>query len=185
MEQHAAIKKIIPNALSMLRILLCVALAFLPLLSPLFLTVYLLAGVSDMLDGFLARRWGVSSRLGAYLDSAADFLLCAVLLFRMLPAFAWPRWSLYWVGAIALLRLCSLAVCSLRFRRATFLHSYLNKATGLLLLCFPFLLHFLGLHMATILACSLATLSATEELLILSTAKALLLDQPSIFSKQD
>lgn len=30
------------------------------------------AGFSDMLDGFLARRWGLTSRLGALLDAVAD-----------------------------------------------------------------------------------------------------------------
>ncbi|MDH4134287.1 MAG: CDP-alcohol phosphatidyltransferase family protein [Gammaproteobacteria bacterium] len=39
------------------------------------LLVFLIAGLSDALDGFLAKRLGVQSRLGAILDPAADKLL--------------------------------------------------------------------------------------------------------------
>ena len=39
------------------------------------LLVFLIAGVSDALDGFLAKRLGVQTRLGAILDPAADKLL--------------------------------------------------------------------------------------------------------------
>ena len=36
---------------------------------------FALVGVTDALDGFLARRWHASSRLGAYLDPIADKVL--------------------------------------------------------------------------------------------------------------
>lgn len=38
-------------------------------------TAFLLAAISDWLDGYLARRWSVQSRLGALLDPIADKLL--------------------------------------------------------------------------------------------------------------
>ncbi len=176
-------KSNIPNALTVLRITLAITLLFLPLLSGWFLLVYLLAGLSDVLDGFLARRWGTTSRFGAKLDSAADFLLCGVLLFLFLPAFHWPLWALLWVGAIALMRLITLATCYFRFHQLAFLHTYANKATGFLLLCFPFLLRFLGLEPTAILLCAVASMSAAEELLILLTSSTLRLNQPTIFSK--
>lgn len=177
-------KKYIPNILTVLRMALAVLLLFLPLLSGWFLLVYLLAGISDALDGFLARRWGVDSRFGAKLDSAADFLLCGVLLVLFLPAFQWPLWALLWVGAITLLRLITLATCYFKFQQLAFLHTYANKATGFLLLCFPFLMRFLGLEITAILLCAVATLSAVEELLILLISDTLRLNQPTIFSKQ-
>ena len=162
---------------------LACSLAFLPLLSSWFLIVYLLAGVSDILDGFLARRWGVTSQLGARLDSAADFLLCAVLLVRFIPAYAWPRWALVWVGAIALLRLITLATCNIKFHQLAFLHTYSNKATGFLLLCFPFLLRFLGLETTAIILCAVASLSAIEELILMFTSQTFQPDKSSIFIK--
>ena len=183
MKIRKQIKNNIPNALTVLRMVLAVSLVFLPLLSGWFLIVYLLAGLSDLLDGFLARRLGVSSRFGAMLDSTADFLFCGVLLFLFLPAFHWPLWALLWAAAIALLRLTALAICYVKFRKLAFLHTYANKATGFLLLCFPFLLRFLGLNATAILLCAVATVSAAEELVILLTSGALRLNRSSIFSK--
>lgn len=177
------IKQSIPNMITCLRIVFCVALAFLPLLSPLFFAVYLLAGISDILDGYLARRWRVSGRFGARLDSAADFLLCAVLIFRFLPAFSWPIWGLVWVGAIALLRFGALLVCYIRFRKIAFLHTYANKATGLLLLCFPFFLRWFDVDLTMLLLCSVASISALEELTIQLVSKSLHLDRASLFDQ--
>ncbi len=67
----------IPNLISILRILLVAPLA-LCLLSKNYtasLGVFLLAGFSDALDGYLARRFDWASRLGALLDPLGDKLL--------------------------------------------------------------------------------------------------------------
>ncbi len=177
------VRQKIPNLLTLLRMALGVSLLFLPLLSDWFLFVYLLAGLSDVLDGFLARRWGVESLFGARLDSAADFLLCAVLLVRFIPAYDWPRWAILWVVGIALVRLASLLVSLLRFKKAAFLHTIANKMTGFLLLCFPFFLRYVGLNITTFFLCVLASLSALEELMLMFTMRTFQPDKPTIFSK--
>ncbi len=67
----------IPNLISILRILLVAPLA-LYLLSKNYtasLGVFLLAGFSDALDGYLARRFSWTSQLGAVLDPVGDKLL--------------------------------------------------------------------------------------------------------------
>ena len=166
MSQRAKLLKQIPNLLTALRIVCAVLLLFVHPLSPLFFTLYLFAGLSDLLDGYLARRLGASGELGARLDSAADFLLCAVLLVVLIPLIAWPLWAIVWIAAIALIRLIALAVCYFRFRKLAFLHTYANKATGLLLFLSPVLFWLLGFNVSCYLLCGLATFSALEELLI-------------------
>jgi len=47
---------------------------------PLAATVFALAGITDWLDGWLARRWNAVSKLGAFLDPVADKILVAVAL---------------------------------------------------------------------------------------------------------
>ncbi|RBP50771.1 CDP-diacylglycerol--glycerol-3-phosphate 3-phosphatidyltransferase [Arenicella xantha] len=42
--------------------------------------VFTLAGISDALDGYLARRWNQTSKLGAFLDPVADKLLVSTML---------------------------------------------------------------------------------------------------------
>ena len=73
------------NLITILRILASAALLFCPALSPAFFAVYIFAGITDMLDGYVARRTGTSSDLGAKLDTIADFVLAAVCLCKLLP----------------------------------------------------------------------------------------------------
>lgn len=47
---------------------------------PLTAFVFALAGITDWLDGWLARRWNAVSKLGAFLDPVADKILVAVAL---------------------------------------------------------------------------------------------------------
>lgn len=67
----------LPNTLSILRMLMVVPVVW-ALASARFgvaLGLFAAAGISDALDGAIAKRWGWSSRLGALLDPAADKLL--------------------------------------------------------------------------------------------------------------
>lgn len=73
------IKTHIPNIITALRIALCIPMFFAEAMSPLFVSCYLLAGVSDMLDGFLARKLCVTSDFGARLDSVADLVFAIIM----------------------------------------------------------------------------------------------------------
>ncbi len=48
--------------------------------------LYAIAGITDWLDGWLARRWNQTSKFGAFLDPVADKLLVAVCLVMLLRA---------------------------------------------------------------------------------------------------
>ncbi|MEA5444783.1 CDP-alcohol phosphatidyltransferase family protein [Gammaproteobacteria bacterium AB-CW1] len=71
----------LPNALSSFRLVLIVPTVLFLLDEAYFLTLCLfaVAGVSDGVDGWLAKRFGWTSRLGAVLDAAADKLLMAAI----------------------------------------------------------------------------------------------------------
>lgn len=66
--------KSIANYISISRILLVLALIFIEPLSTTFYIIYFISGISDILDGFIARKYNVTSTLGEKLDSIADLI---------------------------------------------------------------------------------------------------------------
>jgi phosphatidylglycerophosphate synthase len=72
----------LPNAISVSRILSVPVLVILAIrgAESAYATLLLLALLSDVADGWLARRWGLASPAGALLDSAADILLITAIL---------------------------------------------------------------------------------------------------------
>lgn len=95
-------RKDIPNLISILRMALAVPvmMALLTQRFGLALTLFLVAGISDGLDGFLAKHYGWSSRLGGILDPLADKLL----LVTALLALGWLGAVPVWLVAIVILR---------------------------------------------------------------------------------
>lgn len=177
--------KYLPNTISIIRIIGAVALLFQEPLSPWFFLTYTLCGISDFLDGYLARRAKLTSQFGATIDSIADAIFIGVVLIIFIPLLQIPLWILCWIGSIALVRIGSLVIGLIKYRTITFLHTYANKATGLALFCFPFLYNWLGLTVTASLLCSLASLSALEELMINILSQTLSRDIKSIFAKSE
>ncbi len=64
----------LPNIISIIRLFLVPVIIWLIVTNKLFgaFLVFLVAGLTDALDGFLARRFGWRTELGAYLDPVAD-----------------------------------------------------------------------------------------------------------------
>lgn len=92
----------LPNAISLMRIALVLPILYL-ILNNQFgwaLALFLLAGFSDGLDGYLAMRFNWSTRLGGLLDPAADKLLIT----GMFVTLAWAGHIPVWLAAIVILR---------------------------------------------------------------------------------
>jgi cardiolipin synthase len=84
----------VPNILSALRLLAAPFAAWLIVSAhdTAALAVFAAAGLSDGLDGFVARRWGVTSDFGAWLDPLADKLLMLFSLSALYIAGVTPLW---------------------------------------------------------------------------------------------
>ena len=81
-----AMKRHIPNMITLSRIPMAVALPFVQSSPAVFWTLYLLCGLSDVLDGDVARLAGTVSRLGERLDTIADIIFVAMWMVLFIPA---------------------------------------------------------------------------------------------------
>ena len=125
--------KRIPDLLSMSRIVLCLPLLIVDAMTVPFWVIYLIAGLTDMLDGFLARRWGVESKLGARLDSLADFVFVIAVGYKLFPWLKLPTALWMMIGLIALIKVINAISSFVVKHRIAFLHTKANKLTGFLL----------------------------------------------------
>lgn len=151
------------NALTICRIVLCVALLITEAFSPTFFLVYALAGLTDMLDGYVARRTNSESELGARLDSIADLVLVIVCLVKLLPAIDVPIWLWAWVAAIALVKVANVASGLVVEKRLVMPHTIANKAAGLVVFLFPFAIPLFGITAPAVIACAVASFAAIQE----------------------
>jgi len=88
-------KRRLPTWLTLLRIALLPVIVVVfyvdaPWARPLSCLIFSVAGVTDWLDGHLARKWNVESRFGAFLDPVADKLMVATVLILIVEFDASP-----------------------------------------------------------------------------------------------
>ena len=151
------------NAITTFRMAASIVLLFCPAFSPAFYVFYMMAGSSDMLDGFVARKTNTASRFGERLDSIADFVFVVVCLIKLLPILSIPAWLYGWIGIIAFIK--AVNVVSGFAVQKTFMavHSAMNKATGVLLFLLPLTIPILPLKYSAVIVCTVATLAAIQE----------------------
>lgn len=126
-----------------------------------FYIVYLLCGLSDMIDGTIARKTDSVSELGSKLDTIADLIFVIVVMIKILPVIQIPLWI--WIAAIAIIKVSNIVRGSIYMRRLIDTHMILNKAAGLSLFFMPLTLSRIELNCSCVIVCSIATLAALHE----------------------
>ena len=128
------------NVLTSMRIALSGILILLKPLGAAFYCVYTLAGMTDILDGPLARNTGTESRAGQVLDSAADLVFAAAACVKLLPAY-WekiPTWLLISAVFVFYLKIKNAIACFVMYKKIVAMRTFMNSAAGFLLFAFPF-----------------------------------------------
>lgn len=160
------------NVITVSRIIFSIALIFFDTFSPGFYVFYIASGVSDISDGLLARMTHTESNAGALLDSIADMVFVAVCLFIFWPAVRMEPWLLIPAGIIASVRIIN-AVCGfIKYKRAVFLHTALNKLTGVMLFVLPLTLQFIAFRYSASVVCAAAAFASLQESFLIFTGKA-------------
>ena len=145
------------------RMVLSLPLLLIPLTSAWFYVLYLLCGLSDMIDGTVARRTNSTSEFGARLDTVSDFVFMTVALIKFVPHLHIPVWMWIWIGIIAMIKLGNAAWGFVRTKKLISPHTVLNKITGLLLFLLPVTISFVDLTYTLPIVCAVATVAAIHE----------------------
>ena len=158
----------IPNCVTMFRVLGTVGLVFTEPFSVAFYVIYTLCGLSDVVDGWIARSKKLTSELGAKLDSIADLLYYAVMAVMVMPVL-WERLPVgiwYAVAFVVALRIATYVMVAVRHRCFSSMHTYGNKLTGIGVFGIPYFIpQECGVIYCTV-ACTVSVLATIEEFLI-------------------
>ena len=157
-------KRHIPNIITLSRIPMAVALPFVQSSPAIFWTLYLLCGLSDILDGAVARLAGTESRIGERLDTLSDIVFVAVWMVLFIPAINVGRWLWIWTGVIVLIKVVNV-ISGLAMKKGFVAkHTLANKATGILLFLLPMIILWESIKVPSIiLICLMATFAAVQE----------------------
>ena len=173
----------LPNMISILRIPLSIATLVVPPFSAPFWIFYLSSGLTDILDGLLARKLHQESPFGAKLDSIADFAFAGCLMILAVKNMKIPLWLWLCVSVIALLRFASYGIGLYKYHDFTALHTWGNKLTGILIFTSPILYCLCGFIFTGIILCVAAVVSACEELVIIIKSRKLNRDCKGILAR--
>ena len=155
--------KHIPNFITVLRFLGALGLFFSDVGSVAFWVIYFVCGLSDIADGFLARKLHCESKTGALLDSLADLAFVVGCCIKLIPVLALPHWLWFWGAAIVVIKVINQISAIVMYKRFLFPHTIANKAAGLLLFVGVPLTLFLESVVPMVIIAVVATFAAVQE----------------------
>ena len=155
--------KHLPNLITVLRFLGAFGLLFSDVGGVAFWLIYFVCGLSDMVDGFLARKLHCESKTGALLDSLADLAFVVCCCIKLIPVLALPHWLWFWGAAIIVIKVINQISAIVMYKRFLFLHTIANKAAGLLLFVGVPLTVFLESVVPMVIIAVVATFAAVQE----------------------
>lgn len=162
--------KCLPNILSSLRMVGAVALLPCNVSSSTFWVLYIVCGISDIADGWLARKLKCVTKTGALLDSLADICFVACCACQILPILELPQWLWLWAGVIVAMKVVNQLSALVRYGHCSFPHTIANKVTGFLLfIAVP--LSFVSIIPISVVA-AVATFAAIHEGCVLARAES-------------
>lgn len=173
-------KKHLANIISSSRILCAMVLFFFNELTNLFLVIYCYCGLTDFVDGRIARKFNSISMLGTRLDTAGDVFTYLALTKILYIKNIVPIWALIWF-AITLIGFTASAVISkVRLGKFYFVHSLLGKILGFAIFLLPLAITFIEAQIYLGIICLISTIAAAESVVIQLRSKTAKTDVLSI-----
>ena len=151
------------NIVTSCRILCSILMLFSHAFSVQLYILYLICGLTDMVDGTIARKTHTDSEFGAKLDSVADFIFVVISLVKLLPVIHIPRWLWIWILVSAIIKIINVISGFICKRRLMVEHTIMNKVTGFMLFILPLTFVFIELKYSAVVVCTIATFAAIQE----------------------
>lgn len=151
------------NIITYCRILCSILMMFFHMPSTPFFVLYMICGLSDVLDGMIARKTNTASTFGARLDTIADFIFAVVLFMKLLSGMDIPLWLWVWMITIAGIKIANLIFGFVCTKRLIVEHTLSNKIAGVLLFLLPLTLFWVEFRYSAVVVCAAATFAAIQE----------------------
>lgn len=162
------LKKNLANIVSASRIAGSVVLFMMNNITNAFLAVYIFCGLTDLIDGPIARKTGSTSLLGATLDTVGDVLTYLALTKILIKKSLVPWWILVWILSAGAVFGAGAFISKFRFKKMYLPHTYLGKTFGIVVFVLPIAIK---LSIGTIwmsVICSIASIHSLELIYIQS-----------------
>lgn len=151
------------NCITACRFIFSIAILLCRIPSPQLFCIYSAAGITDILDGWVARRMKTETLFGSKLDTVADMVFVFACIIKFIPFFHLPDWTLFWIGLIGLIKISNIVYEWRTEKHFLAYHSGLNKIAGVLLFLLPFSILIDKLKICVLIDCGVATIASVQE----------------------
>ncbi len=172
-------KKHIANIITSIRIVLALGLFFFSDITPAYLIIYLICGITDAIDGPIARKLKTTSEHGALLDTVGDVLTYVSFAKIVIAKHLIPAWIIIWFVSAAVGIVISGIIAKVRFNKFYIVHSLFGKVMGFFAFLLPYAAYFDKTLICCCAVCTAATISALESCIIQLALKEF---NPNVFA---
>lgn len=159
------LKRNLANIITSSRIIATLVMFFMPDFSKAFFISYTYAGLTDFIDGPIARKTNTVSKIGSKLDSVSDLLLYVLMMVKMIPYLKLYLPKYVWTMIFSTVGARILMYTYVGIKHHTFMsnHVFLNKATGFSIFFVPYFIRFSWFKWFATAVASVAILACLHE----------------------
>lgn len=161
------------NIITLLRIIAALCLLPVEAFSRSFFILFTFVGLSDALDGIVARKLKVNSKFGDFFDFFADLIAAIICVYKVVPSINLYVWVWIWTGFVCLIRTANL-IRSIKYKNSMEISKTLaNKISGVIFFLTPYCYIFFDPNYIAAPLCFMATLAAIQERSFIKSKKKL------------
>lgn len=120
------------SVLTSVRVICAFLVLVFPVFSKWFYILYVTGGVTDVIDGVVARRLRKETNFGAKFDAVADFIFAVAVVAKTAGSMSFPAQLLIWISIIFVIKIANVVTGFVKYGSFIAIHSTMNKICGLI-----------------------------------------------------